>query len=112
MHPLPLTPAFARSALPRERVRSLALLAHSLIVLSQKVAGVSPVESDYGGDSRISMLEAEMDLRGAGDSESRFAAYVEGLASVIGHADRAKPLRDYCTGLVFPCSRNSVEPVG
>jgi len=82
-----------------------------LIVLSQKVAGVSPVESDYGGDSRISMLEAEMDLRGAGDSESRFAAYVEGLASVIGHADRAKPLRDYCTGLMLPCERKSVEPM-
>jgi hypothetical protein len=25
MHPLPLAPAFARSALPRKRVRSLAL---------------------------------------------------------------------------------------
>jgi hypothetical protein len=23
---------------------------------------------------------------------------VEGLTSVIGHADRAKPLRDYCLG--------------
>ena len=30
-----------------------------------------------------------MDLRRADDSESRFAAYVEGLVSVIGHADRA-----------------------
>jgi SRSO17 transposase len=57
------------------------------------------------------MLEAEMDLRGAGDSESRFAAYVEGLVSVIGHADRAKPLRDYCTGLMLPCERKSVEPM-
>jgi SRSO17 transposase len=28
----------------------------------------------------------------------RFSVYVEGLASVIGHADRAGPLRDYCTG--------------
>ena len=31
-------------------------------------------------------------------SETRFSAYVEGLVSVIGHADRAKPLRDYCLG--------------
>jgi SRSO17 transposase len=31
-------------------------------------------------------------------SEARFAAYVEGLASVIGHADRAKPLRDIVRG--------------
>jgi hypothetical protein len=27
------------------------------------------------------------------DSASRFEAYVEGLVSVIGHADRARPLR-------------------
>ena len=38
-----------------------------------------------------------MDLEGA-SSEGRFAAYVEGLVSVIGHADRAGPLRDYCAG--------------
>ena len=44
-------------------------------------------------------------------SESRFAAYVEGLASVIGHADRANPLRDYCVGLMLPCERKSVEPM-
>ncbi len=40
-----------------------------------------------------------------------FAAYVEGLVSVIGHADRAKPLRDYCVGLMLPCARKSVEPM-
>jgi SRSO17 transposase len=43
--------------------------------------------------------------------ESRFSAYVEGLVSVIGHADRAKPLRDYCVGLMLPCERKSVEPM-
>src|SRR5881392_819602 len=43
--------------------------------------------------------------------ESRFAAYVEGLASVLGHADRISPLRDYCTGLVLPGERKSVEPM-
>ncbi|MGH6948028.1 MAG: IS701 family transposase [Kiloniellales bacterium] len=52
-----------------------------------------------------------MDLGRADDSESRFAAYVEGLVSVIGHADRAKPLRDYCTGLLMPVERKSVEPM-
>jgi SRSO17 transposase len=31
--------------------------------------------------------------------------------SVIGHADRAKPLRDYCVGLVMPGERKSVEPM-
>ena len=50
-----------------------------------------------------------MDLREC--SESRFAAYVEELASVIGHKDRAGPLRDYCTGLMLPCERKSVEPM-
>jgi SRSO17 transposase len=52
-----------------------------------------------------------MNDRESGDSESRFAGYVEGLVSVIGHADRAGPLRDYCTGLVMPCERKSVEPM-
>jgi SRSO17 transposase len=51
-----------------------------------------------------------MDLR-ANDSESRFAAYVDGLVSVIGHADRAGPLHDYCVGLMLPGERKSVEPM-
>lgn len=54
---------------------------------------------------------AEMNLKHGGESEARFAAYVEGLASVIGHADRAGPLRDYCTGLMLPGERKSVEPM-
>src|SRR6202171_1871259 len=52
-----------------------------------------------------------MGLHGAKDIELRFAGYVDGLVSVIGHADRAGPLRDYCTGLVMPCERKSVEPM-
>ena len=52
-----------------------------------------------------------MGLRTADDSGSRFAGYVEGLVSVIGHADRAGPLRDYCVGLMLPCERKSVEPM-
>jgi SRSO17 transposase len=47
----------------------------------------------------------------ADDSGSRFARYVERLVSVIGHADRAGPLRDYCVGLMLPCERKSVEPM-
>ena len=45
------------------------------------------------------------------DSESRFAAFVDGIVSVIGHADRAGPLRDYCIGLMMPSERKSVEPM-
>jgi SRSO17 transposase len=47
----------------------------------------------------------------AEDSESRFAKFVDGLVSVIGHADRAGPLWDYCVGLIMPCGRKSVEPM-
>ena len=45
------------------------------------------------------------------DCESRFAKYVEELTSVIGHADRAAPLHDYCVGLVAAEGRKSVEPM-
>src|SRR4030095_11671480 len=44
------------------------------------------------------------------DRQQRFAAYVDALAEVIGHADRAEPLRDYCRGLLLPGERKSVEP--
>jgi SRSO17 transposase len=45
------------------------------------------------------------------DRQERFTAYVEALAEVIGHADRAAPLRDYCLGLLLPGERKSVEPI-
>src|ERR1700674_3530676 len=52
-----------------------------------------------------------MGLHGAKDIESRFAGYVEGLVGVIGHRDRARPLRDYCVGLLMGGERKSVEPI-
>jgi len=52
-----------------------------------------------------------MDLLASTSSESRFCAYVEGLVGVIGHADRAMPLHDYCLGLLMPGERKSVEPM-
>ena len=36
------------------------------------------------------------------DRLERFGAYVAALAAVIGHADRAAPLRDYCLRLLLP----------
>jgi SRSO17 transposase len=47
----------------------------------------------------------------AAESEKRFANYVEQLASVMGHPARERPMRDYCTGLVMPLERKSVEPL-
>ena len=44
-------------------------------------------------------------------SEARFAAYVDSLGSVLGHVDRAGPMLDYCTGLLMPGERKSVEPM-
>src|SRR5512134_2480939 len=55
--------------------------------------------------------EAAMDRLSRDESESRFSTYVEGLVGVIGHADRAVPLRDYCLGLLMPGERKSVEPM-
>jgi SRSO17 transposase len=52
-----------------------------------------------------------MAKRSEQSSQARFAAYVEALTSVIGHADRAAPLRAYCTGLLLPADRKSVEPM-
>src|SRR5580658_9237454 len=57
------------------------------------------------------MGSAEMGLAKSGDSAERFSSYLEGLVRVIGHADRARPLRDYCVGLMMPCPRKSVEPL-
>src|SRR5712664_4474204 len=41
----------------------------------------------------------------------RFAAYVERLATALGHRDRHEPLRAYVTGLCLPGERKSVEPM-
>ncbi len=52
-----------------------------------------------------------MDAEAVGGSEARFAAYVEALGEVLGHADRQEPMRDYCLGLLMPIARKSVEPL-
>jgi SRSO17 transposase len=52
-----------------------------------------------------------MSRLGDTSSEARFASFLTALAGVVGHADRAVPLRDYCTGLLMPAERKSVEPM-
>src|SRR3974390_293176 len=44
--------------------------------------------------------EAEMSLWNGKAIGDRFAAYIGELTKVVGHADRAGPLRDYCSGLL------------
>lgn len=41
----------------------------------------------------------------------RFAAYVDTLSDALGHADRVAPLKAYCTGLLLPGARKSIEPM-
>ena len=52
-----------------------------------------------------------MDLLESEASRLKFEVYVDELARVIGHADRVVPLHDYCTGLLLPGDRKSVEPM-
>jgi SRSO17 transposase len=53
-----------------------------------------------------------MDLRWSDKGgEERFAAYLAGLSRALGHADRVEPFRSYCTGLLLPGERKSVEPM-
>ena len=52
-----------------------------------------------------------MDVARITDGADRLAVYIGELASVIGHADRVGPLRDYCAGLLATEGRKSVEPI-
>jgi SRSO17 transposase len=46
-----------------------------------------------------------------GPQQKRLAAYLDSLAQAAGHADRITPLKSYCTGLLLPGERKSVEPM-
>jgi len=46
-----------------------------------------------------------------GAQQKRFAAYLDRLAHAAGHLDRVAPLKSYCTGLLLPGGRKSVEPM-
>ena len=46
-----------------------------------------------------------------GAQQKRFAAYLDRLAHAAGHLDRVVPLKFYCTGLLLPGERKSVEPM-
>ena len=46
-----------------------------------------------------------------GTSGAEFEDYVMMLAERLGHADRVVPMRSYCTGLMLPVERKSIEPM-
>ena len=48
---------------------------------------------------------------GAMDISKEFDRYMVHLAEGLGHADRQAGLAGYCTGLMLPLSRKSVEPM-
>jgi hypothetical protein len=58
-----------------------------LILLSQKFNIMSFSDRGTG-----------MDGGSSEGSDARFAAYVEALGAVLGHADRQEPMRDDCLG--------------
>lgn len=45
------------------------------------------------------------------NAAERFESYMKHLSEGLGHADRHAGLRGYCTGLMLPLSRKSVEPM-
>jgi SRSO17 transposase len=45
------------------------------------------------------------------NAAERFDSYMEHLSEALGHVDRHAGLRGYCTGLMLPLSRKSVEPM-
>ena len=44
-------------------------------------------------------------------ASQRFERYMEYLAAGLGHSDRYAGLKGYCTGLMLPLARKSVEPM-
>ena len=44
-------------------------------------------------------------------SEARLAAYLDAVAGGLGHASRVASAQAYCTGLLLPGERKSIEPM-
>ena len=45
------------------------------------------------------------------DASERFDEYMDHLSQALGHVDRHAGLKGYCTGLMLPLARKSVEPM-
>ena len=53
----------------------------------------------------------EQEARPVSAGERRFEDYLDGIVTALGHGGRAEPARAYCTGLLLPGSRKSIEPM-
>ena len=51
------------------------------------------------------------DLGASGARQQRLESCLDRLTVAAGHADRIDPLKFYCTGLLLPGERKSVEPM-
>lgn len=49
--------------------------------------------------------------RAPGAQQKRLVTYLDSLAQAAGHADRIVPFKAYCTGLLLPGERKSIEPM-
>ena len=47
----------------------------------------------------------------SGARQQRLTSYLDRLTEAAGHVDRAVPLKSYCTGLLLPGERKSIEPM-
>jgi SRSO17 transposase len=52
-----------------------------------------------------------MEGNGDGARAERFSQYINDLSSVLGDPRRHGPMASYCTGLLMPADRKSVEPM-
>ena len=57
------------------------------------------------------MAKEKEGVRRPRTGEERFAAYLDAIAAVAGHSRRAAAARAYCTGLLLPGERKSIEPM-
>jgi SRSO17 transposase len=54
---------------------------------------------------------AQERTKGSQSGEARFAAYLEAITAGLGDVRRAASARTYCTGLLLPGERKSIEPM-
>src|SRR3954465_2844900 len=57
------------------------------------------------------MAKEQEGARRPGSGEERFAAYLDAIVAAMPHRRRAASARAYCTGLLLPGERKSVEPM-